>query len=250
MTKHASFDTIVPRSIHPTGKGNITFLLIMIANAQLSPQKKTIRRNSPSWTSSTTQLTFLACLHHLCFLPTILLTRHVRINSRKLKKTPHTRNIANIIPTILSKTSPRCQQLKRQSSSRHSVSFFAQHFREQTLNMFHYALIRCVGWRKNERTPNPIPRENRSSLRSGHSDNNHRLRLRQTFRNLEAKPAKPLLKKLIIQQSLIALFIYLFLQQTQMLDRNHSRLITKISQTLEQFINKPIHDKRSHVNHI
>ena len=201
----------MPRSIHPTGEGHITIFLIMITNAQLSSQKETIRRNGSSWTSSTTQIASFTRLQHRYFLPTIFLAGHVRVNSYKLQETSHTRNITNIIPAVADKTTSRRQQFKGQCSSCHIVSFFTKYSCERILNLLGYAFVRRVGWRKNEWASNPIPSENGSSLRSRNSDNNHRLRLRQAFRDLEANPCKPLMKELTIQQVLTALFLYLFL---------------------------------------
>jgi hypothetical protein len=92
-----------------------------------------------------------------------------------------------------------------------------------------------------------IPRENRSSLGSGDGGNNQGLRFRQVFRNLEAEPSKAVLIELTVEQAVIAEAVYLFLQQLQMRDGNHSCLIAMFSQTNKQFIDESIHNRRKHV---
>jgi hypothetical protein len=42
LTVHTSYDAVVPGSVHPVGEWKIAFFLIMINNASLSPQKKTV----------------------------------------------------------------------------------------------------------------------------------------------------------------------------------------------------------------
>jgi hypothetical protein len=92
-----------------------------------------------------------------------------------------------------------------------------------------------------------IPCENRSSLGSGDGGNNQGLRFRQVFRNLEAEPSKAVLIELTVEQAVIAEAVYLFLQQLQMGNGNHSCLIAMFSQTNKQFIDKSIHNRRKHV---
>jgi len=55
------------------------------------------------WTDSrsTTKLTSLTALHHYRFPPIILLAPQVRVNGNELKKAPETRNVADVIPPIL-----------------------------------------------------------------------------------------------------------------------------------------------------
>jgi hypothetical protein len=64
---------------------------------------------------------------------------------------------------------------------------------------------------------------------------------------LEAEPTKAVLIELTVEQAVIAEAVYLFLQQLQMGDGNHSCLIAMFSQTNKQFIDKSVHNRRKHV---
>jgi len=138
----------MPRSFHPFRKGNVAFLLVMIRNATLSPQKKAVGRNGSGWAGSATQFALLANLHDCCFLPSILLAGHVRVDGYKLEKASHARDVTEVVSAILAETASYCQQFERQFRPCQPVAFFAELFCKKSFDLFCYASICRVSRRR------------------------------------------------------------------------------------------------------
>ena len=97
--------------VNPFWEGDVPFFLVVKDDTFFSTEQKTIGRYGASWTGLAAGVTVLTALHKFDLSPVVLETRLVGVNSYKLKKASHARDVAYVISSVGSKFSPHRQKL-------------------------------------------------------------------------------------------------------------------------------------------
>jgi len=143
-------------------------------------------------------------------------------------KTPHRRNITDIVFPERTKPAASCQKLQRQLSFGQTITFWSQDSCEELFNC--RVRIVEVGWGNKEMMRFSLPVEDNPKLGLWKSNDNERFCIRQSLWDLEVKLSETLSVEFLRKFTLsVAIFNFCF-QFAEVMDRSNLPPITMLFQ--------------------